>query len=382
MDKRSTFLGALAFVAAVLVAVPVDAGLVSVTNYANSGSLWQGFPADFNPDWQGDTATVVTRPVDPTELLITGGIFDCISTVESIPHWTGSILDSAYLDMSPWQEQKWTVNRRSSRASARAATDATVDFAGDCQSAYKADTSEGSAALARYAAVVSDTGWLLANGSAIACQNVDFGPRSFTADGVFSANCFRVAANGSVSASGNTEFSATYSLEQDTPFSLDLDLSQWGNAELVFQAVDDATDEVVFAFETVSSITRHVELDGILAAGEYTFTLNGSADAALGSTGRLDFGGMASYDVALDFQAETYWVTHYPPGWHGNDVLVISDGGDGCVVWLTDPSSAGANFLIVSADVLDVIAVPEPATVALLLWGVVALLVVRYRSAR
>ena len=149
-----------------------------------------------------------------------------------------------------------------------------------------------------------------------ACQNVDFGPRSFTADGVFSANCFRVAANGSVSASGNTECSATYGLEQDTPFSLDLDLSQWGNAELVFQAVDDATDEVVFAFETVSSITRHVELDGILAAGEYTFTLNGSADAALGSTGRVDFGGMASYDVALDFQAEAYWVTHYPPGWN------------------------------------------------------------------
>jgi hypothetical protein len=160
-----------------------------------------------------------------------------------------------------------------------------------------------------------------------------------SADGCFSADAALarwLEEGGAAESSGESSFSATYSLEKATVFSLNLDLAQWGETDLSFRAVDDATGEVLFNCETISGVSRHLEMTGVLDAGQYTFELDGDAYAMIDSTGAWDAAGMASYNVALDFAAESYWVTVGDDGSSG--VILMQDNDDdgsttnGCIV--------------------------------------------------
>lgn len=351
MGGRIMRVGAAVVLMGALLATQLEAGVVEATTQADDVAAWNGFSPDFQPDWQGDTATVKMCP----DIWDVFGFCGC----DVLFPW-GDGLPRLSL------AQRWTVNRVSSSASVCAAANAKVELLGTQYSASKSDKysddSTTNAQFARYAEVVTDTGLLLANGSAIAYQDADIGDRSLSVNGSFSSVAFLDGGvrQGSADALGTSNFTVTYSLEKATPFSLNLDLARLGEANLCFRALDSATGEELFAYETLSGASRHVEFVGILDAGQYTFKLDGSAFSALDSDGLVDLAGLASYNVALDFQAESYSVDL-----GGSDWLIYC--GSECSSGTFEP------FQVID-DAGDSSDVPEPATLTLLLLGMLTAL--------
>lgn len=301
--------------------------LIDWTDQTNRLGPWRGFGPDFQPDWTVDTTVVKTTPAVATTLYGTGtststwydtGAAATISfsTATYAPDWNRQFIVG--WEEVPVQVQRSTVNRLSSQAAASTGATAQYRVAGDDYDAYQGNSASGSesntAQFAHAAVIETDQGDLLATASTIAHQNARFDAHSFTASGRVSA--IGDVRNGAESSGSNawadSSFAATYQLERDTPFSLSLDMARYDNVDLVFSVVDSLTGNTVWsATPRCDHATAVLEANGVLAAGEYTFSLEAAAQCVIGNDQLLLAPGMATYDVSLDLAAEDYWVTVY-----------------------------------------------------------------------
>ena len=372
MVRHGFGVGAAVLFACVIAAARLDAGLVEATLEADDLAVWNGFASDFDPNWQGDTTTVITRrKIEPPTTLGGADVFGCCMMAADWYYPYGCVFLYQDDDYHTHLEQRWTVNRVDSSTVNRVTANASVNYEGTTHTASSSSESGGG----RYAEIVTDRGQLWANGSAVAQQDANIGERSLSANGCFSADALlaRGLERGSAESSGESSFMATYSLEKATAFSLNLDLAMFGETDLSFRAVDDATGEVLFNCETLSGVSRHLEMTGILDAGQYTFELNGDADALLDSTGAVDAAGMASYNVALDFAAESYWITVGGNCSYAERVFDTPEAAGLDNVFFAWHSNGGESFWAV--DNIKVIGTtPEPAMSTLLLLGALAAL--------
>ena len=160
----------------------------------------------------------------------------------------------------------------------------------------------------------------------------------------------------SAEATGRSWFDVTYELDQETTFSLDLAIARLGEVELVFSATDTQTGEKAFSFSTVEAGTQQeISMEGILEAGTYKFALNCMADSAVDSTGEINIGGQALFDVSLDLEEE------YVQVWVPDQYVSSSVALDLASVFADDSS-----FVI---DLSLLSAVPEPSGLVLLIIG-------------
>lgn len=165
----------------------------------------------------------------------------------------------------------------------------------------------------------------------------------------------------SAGATGRSWFDVSYELDRETAFSLDLDIARLGEVEITFIATNIETGEVAFSFTTVETGTQQeISMEGILEAGKYKFALNCLTDSSVDSSGGLNTGGQAMFDLALDLEEEyvDVWIPEHYEGGSGISFDLLSLG----------------NFSAASS------AVPEPSVLGLLiLGGFVGLLVRRRR---
>jgi len=295
MYHRPTLAFVVLFLAGTSWTASAHAGLLDSTLTLDQQTAWDGFEPDFEPEWDGETVVAETYTNDDTTTTTTNawGPNGCmIATTMPLPY-------------------RWSVRRVSSFASARTGVDARFDYGGESYVASAGDSNSGrtynSADNAHYAEVVTPGGATLANGSAIAYQSASIGDFDFRADGHVSSAA--VLADGIIDAraeaSGNSGFYAIYELELDTAFSLDLNLAGLGDADVSFAAVDLLTDETIFSYSpTEDAARREVGLTGVLEAGKYRFDLQTETDTWINASGEQDAGGLAMYDLSLDFEAE------------------------------------------------------------------------------
>ena len=370
MRKSLLFFGGMSLVICVTYASQVQAGLTGFTSQSDYSTPWNGFGSDFKSDWVGQTTVVETTPKNQQAL---NDIFGCCGLVKSGTGalcLTGGTLQLQYM---PTQEQRWTVNKISSSAWAETRADAGYQLAGEPYSASAGNSRSGSSSnvanLAHYAEIVTDDGRPLANASALAYQSASLNERSFSANGRVSAAT--ILKNGATSAEskamGTSCFEAIYSLEKDTPFSLSLDLAKLSNVNLAFSATDNCTGEVLWdLLPSQSDALRHLEWSGILGAGQYKFGLEATADSLINQSGLQNNGGLAMYDVSLDFQAESYWVSHTLTG----SQLSLANGSNK-VQGNTSSTVSGGTLVISEVDLVPSGAdsAPEPGMLTLLLAG-------------
>ncbi|HLA86297.1 MAG TPA: PEP-CTERM sorting domain-containing protein [Thermoguttaceae bacterium] len=376
------------------------AGLVDLNVEADRTTVWNGASPGFQPDWVVDTTTVDLTPQMWT-ILGLGNNYSFTSTSTSTSTF-GFIFGHGVLSLGdrdpshshqvivgweyvPRQEQRWTVNRLS--ASTSAWTSATTDYqiAGNAYDASEGKTIRGvefnSAELAHAAEIVTDDGLLLADASAVACQDAQFGDHSFTATGRVSAT--GILRNGAEWARSDAQakscFETSYSFEKATPFSLSLDMAKYDNVDLVFSVVDNSTGDVVLDLTPdYSRTSRQLEASGELGPGEYTFALEAAAHSLISEDGLQQRPGVATYDVALDFETEEYWVTVFDKrpvyvnisdllaSTEERDIVIYQPSGESYTLHIS-PSANGANIRSVGTTVrLAGTSVPEPATLTLL----------------
>ena len=325
-------------------------GGVELANQSNYSTSWSGFDSDFTPYWEGETTVIETTPEIALAL---DDLFGCCC--EDL-----TILSGYWVPVS-YREQRWTVNKIRSSTQVQTHANAEYCLAGESFTASAGESvcksSYSSAELANYAEIVTDDGRLLSNASAIAYQQSSLGDHSFVANGCVSASTILKTgvASAESNAWGTSCFEVAYSLEKDTPFSLSVDMAKLCDVDLSFSAIDNNTGELLWNLTPAESGTQwHWEWNGTLEAGEYTFSLEALTASLIDENGLQDFGGQAEFDVSLDFEAESYWVTHYPERLVSGQA---DDPGDQNMVALTTTTAA------------SVAPVPEPGMLALLIAG-------------
>ena len=301
--KRTTIVLGMLLAASLVFA---DYGKAStVTETASSTAAWNGFGADFQPTWIGDTEVVKTTPEVMQALQSATGCGVLGTTMNCT-------LSNYNQSLSVRRVQRWTVNKISSSAWSNVQTAADYKLVGKEYSASSGNSATNWSEMARYAEVVTDNGLLLAGASAIACQSSGFQGQSFSASGKVAADGLLLKGDTAAqsSARGTSCFRANYALEKDTPFSFSLDMAKLDDVTLKFSAVDTNTGEEVWSLSpSQEGLLSHQEFGGILSAGEYTFSLDAITDLLIDQDGVRDSAGQAMYDVSLDFEAESYWVT-------------------------------------------------------------------------
>ena len=181
MRGRWILVGAAAMLAFCFVNVNANAGVVDANTSYGPLEAWNGFDADFSPEWKGDTQ-VVGAWQTPENGDSSGYISSCGTVCDFSQYyshgaqfWTNLPQNNGYWKYVP------TVRQISSSSDNEVSTAAWLRVNGQDYAAAKYD--DGDAELARYARLVSQQYELLADASAIAYRNVGFGNDSFTADG-------------------------------------------------------------------------------------------------------------------------------------------------------------------------------------------------------
>ncbi len=335
-----------------------QAGIAYSDVTVDQQSAWTGFSADFQPVWQGDTKVVeIVEPIGNPITATTGCFLSCSGC-----DWSVSYL-----------QKEWTVERISSSANTRVNTTAEILLDADLIKAAKNTSGSGKTAntdaIANYAEIITTTGKPLANGSAIAYQNASFTDHdAISAKGRVSAGSMIVDGIDDLSATalGESCFNAVYQFKEATGFSLNLDLASLGEADMEFTITDVATNEIVMAMGASDGVRSEFAMTGILEEGQYCFDLASSTDSSIDSTGQKDAGGMALYDIALEFDARERTISQPT---HDNS-------------WGIPSLSLCGLSLVQSTTDEDLNAVPEPSTFVLAGLAVVGLLVLRRQSRR
>jgi hypothetical protein len=104
----------------------------------------------------------------------------------------------------------------------------------------------------------------------------------------------------------------TYNLEKDTPFELSLEMAKIDEVDLAFSITNTITGKVVLNLSPrMPGAVRTIETSAVLEAGEYEFAMEAKVRSMMASDRLWDRAGMGMYDVSLDFEEESYWVTLY-----------------------------------------------------------------------
>ncbi|MBN2291172.1 MAG: PEP-CTERM sorting domain-containing protein [Pirellulales bacterium] len=357
----------------------IQAGLIDSATSFSAATTWDGFGDDFSPEWEGETTTVTDwMYLNPGSGWITSGTLDGtvdVSDLGILATNYGRRKTGRWVESGGHWETHPTVRQLSAQSSNHALNSTWLHVDGHTYTADKNESDEPE--LARYASLLTQSGTLLANASAISYKNTAFGDDEFSADGRVSAVAIlsNAAEEATASATGRCELEASYELDQETAFSLDIDIARLGEVEFSFTATDKATGEVAFSFAPAETGTQQqITMNGLLEAGQYKFSLDCLADASISSNGQLDPGGQAMFDISLDLEEEyiQVWIPEYV--WvTGYSSSYFNGGG---TVEVYDLGELATNYGTVVSDA----AVPEPSMLCLLLLGAITCLATRRRG--
>ena len=403
--KKRIFLGLAILVFGCLFISTSQAALLDINTTIEKTAAWDGFAPDFEPDWQGKTTKVTTWSSQPTGggFIYTGGSGTMSGTWDSScvtilgGNWLASLRSYSVVD-GYWETHS-TVQKVDSCSHSSVTNSTFLQIGGQDFTATK--NASNRSEMARYAELVSSSGELLANASSIAYKTFEFNEDDFSASGrvsSFAALSSATLSNNKVKkaeakAIGRSWFDATYELEQNTNFSLELDIARLGDVAVSFSAIDTLTNEQVFSLPLLEpNSSQTINIDGTLSAGTYEFLLDCETTAALDSSGGYNLGGEAEFDFSFDLEEEYYdvWVPGYLLLRNGtkiydyeelyNDILSgeatipssvtwenANFNGEGGIIGSDVTILAGNWQYGVQAD--GVSSVPEPSTIVLLVLG-------------
>lgn len=330
MAGRRFLVGLAVLTGCCFITANVQAGLVDSNTAYGQVQAWDGFDAEFSPQWEGETTAVDTwQAPEISDIYTSGtGCYMSSGTMATVDwgRWGSGILS---VGSDPYDPGRWatrpTVRKISSSSDSKVLNSTWLRYAGQEYTTTKNDSS--GAEMARYATLMSPQDDLLANATAIAYKNASFGGDEFSADGRVSATAILDydVKEATANSTGKSWLKAKYELDRDTDFSLDLDLAILGQIDFSFTATDVNSGEVAFNFDTVPNgisigIQQEFSMDGTLEAGTYEFALNCLTDAAVNSQGQWNPGGQAEFDLSLDLKEE--YVQVWVPG---DDFRTASD---------------------------------------------------------
>lgn len=404
MAGRWFLIGLAVLTGCCFVGANAQAGLVDSNTVMVSSPLrtWNGFEAEFSPEWEGDTTVVDTWQAPEISGIYSSDTgYDLSSATIMATNW--GFIPAVDYDPGHW-EIRPTVRKISSSSDSKVLNTAWLRHAGQEYRATKND--DGGAEMARYAMLVSPRQQLtqvvtqdglpgfamqtveeqlLAVSTSIASRNTSFGDDEFSADGRVSASAIlNYAAKEAVAGStGRSWLEATYELDRETDFSLDLDLAIRGQIDFSFTATDVDSGEVAFHFDTLPhaisiGTQQEFSMDGTLEAGTYEFALNCLADATVNSLGQWNPGGQAKFDLSLDLKEEYVQVWVPDSVWFSDFSLArvaLVEGGD-----FSDVNDVDATILATNWQ-SGIASVPEPSALAMLILGGLGCLIAGRRQA-
>ena len=284
------------------------AGLVESNTDYGTTRVWDGFDADFSPEWEGETKVVGTWQV-PDNGSTSGLIITDTGCVMNFGNWNSR--DVAFDFNTGHYESRSTVRKVSSSSDSKVLNTTRLRSRWD-YTATKSD--DGDDEMARFARLISPQGKLLTEASSIAYRNASFGNDEFSVGGRVSATAAVIDSAEAATAEslGKSWFKATYELGRDTDFSLDIDLAILGQIDFSFTATDVESGEEAFCLETVHGAMndgsrQNVSMEGVLEEGTYKFAVHCITDAAVNTYRQINPGGQAKFDVPVHFRVSLPW---------------------------------------------------------------------------
>ena len=406
MLKRQGLIGRiLTGLAAVTLAcifmVTTHASVVGLNTTVSEPQVWNGFDLDFQPIWIGKTTVAETREEPDPEILAGGGLGGdggfggggggCMLTDTSGYGGfgggggglggAGGFGGGGGAPVGGYWETRPTV-RKISSSSYNSVTNSTwLHVDGQDFTANLSDSSKYT--MARYAEIVSPENKLLANASSIAYMTTEFNEDDFSGSGqVFSIAILSTdPEEAEAKAIGRSWFNATYELDQETAFSLELDIARLGDVAVSFSVIDMVTNEEAFSLPQLEpNGMQTVNLNGTLDAGIYEFFFNCETSSQLDSFGNLNLGGQSEFDFTFDLEEENVQV--WVPGTSGSS----GNGGFGAgggSVFAGSPVNGGSGsgpslndgeILVLGPSPFGYIPpVPEPSNLVMLIGGLTCL---------
>ena len=306
---------------------PPPPGAAAIKATVSNHQSWEGVDLQaINPNWDTYTEVVVAPPppADPGAGIL-DGIWGPITPTGWINSTGGTVAFDGGLTISggvggtfgtliltdppPPPPVELLSSSRSVQASAHATVRAYDDtFAAD-NSNSDADSTPGilDNQFAIIANVFDDHGPanFLAGGEALASQISDITDTRMTATGSVSSESG--LDTGVPDADANTtavsRYSSSFRLNETHDFTLDLEVSATEDVSLAVSLTDDTNDEVLYSFipadQEEETGSWEIFVEGYLPPGEYTLSAEALSDNAISSSGDIDLGGDAAFD--LDF---------------------------------------------------------------------------------